>query len=147
MPALRVEKVLGPAKREIFKAMRAYNRELFKAMSAYNKAATGKPDYRALAVTIRDKGKIVGGLVAETYWGWMYVNALWVSEKHRSKGWGTKLMQTAEAEARKRGMHNVWLESFTFQAPGFYGRLGYREFGRLKGFPAGHDRIYLTKAL
>jgi GNAT superfamily N-acetyltransferase len=136
MPALRVEKVLGPAKREILKAM-----------GAYNKAATGASDYRQLAITVRDKGKIVGGLVAETYWNWMHVRSLWLSERYRGKGWGTKLMQTAETEARERNVSNVFLDSFTFQAPGFYTRLGYGEFGRLRGFPAGHDRIYLTKAL
>ena len=136
MAAPRVEKVLGPAKRELFKAMRAYNA-----------AVAGKSDYSPLAVTIRDRGRIVGGLVAETYWGWMYVNILWVAEPRRRKGFGRSLMQTAEAEARKRGVRNVFLDSFTFQAPKFYMKLGYREFGRLKEFPAGHERIWLTKAL
>jgi ribosomal protein S18 acetylase RimI-like enzyme len=136
MPAPRVEKVLGPAKREIGKALRAYNF-----------AAVGNGDCRPMAVTIRDNGKIVGGLVAETYWGWMYVNLLWVSERHRGKGWGRSLMQTAEAEARKRGVRHVFLESFSFQAPKFYAKLGYQEYGRLKDFPAGNDRISMTKVL
>ena len=136
MPAPQVEKALGPAKREIGKALRAYNL-----------AAAGNGDYRPMAVTIRDKGKIVGGLVAETYWGWMYVSLLWVSEQHRGKGWGSSLMKTAEAEARKRGARNVFLDSFSFQAPKFYAKLGYREYGRLKNFPAGHDRVSMTKAL
>ena len=56
-------------------------------------------------------------------------------------------MQTAEAEARNRGVRNVYLDSFSFQAPTFYAKLGYREFGRLKEFPAGHDRVWMTKAL
>src|ERR1700691_1951321 len=132
MAAPKIEKVLGPAKRELFKALRAYNA-----------AAAGKPDHRPLAVTIRDKGKIIGGLIAETYYGWMYVNVLWVSEQHRGKGLGRSLLQTAEVEARKRGVHNVFLASFSFQAPKFYASLGYREFGRLKEFPAGHDSIWL----
>jgi N-acetylglutamate synthase-like GNAT family acetyltransferase len=56
-------------------------------------------------------------------------------------------MQTAEAEARSRGVRNVYLDSFSFQAPAFYAKLGYREFGRLQEFPAGHDRVWMTKAL
>jgi ribosomal protein S18 acetylase RimI-like enzyme len=136
MPAPQVEKVLGPAKRELFKAMRAFNA-----------AAVGKSDYRSMALTVRHKGKIVGGLVGETYWGWMYVNVLWVSEKYRGKGLGRSLMQKAETEARKRGIRHVYLDSFSFQAPSFYVKLGYREFARLKGYPAGHDRVSLTKAL
>jgi ribosomal protein S18 acetylase RimI-like enzyme len=152
MPAPKIEKVLGPAaKRQILKIEKvlgpAATREIFKALGAYNKAATGTSDYRQLAITVRDKGKIVGGLVAETYWNWMYVRSLWLSERHRRKGWGSKLMRTAETEARKRRVRNVFLDSFTFQAPGFYAKLGYREFGRLKDFPVGHDRVYMTKAL
>jgi N-acetylglutamate synthase-like GNAT family acetyltransferase len=136
MAAPQIEKVLGPPKRELFKALRDFNI-----------AAVGKPNYRQFAVTIRDKRKIAGGLVAEMYWGWMFVNALWISEPHRRNGWGKSLLQKAEAEARKSGVRNVFLDSFSFQAPKFYAKLGYREFGRLKHFPAGHDRIWMTKAL
>jgi ribosomal protein S18 acetylase RimI-like enzyme len=136
MPGPRIEKLIGPAKRE-----------LFQALQAYNDAALGKSTHRPFVVTIRDKGKIVGGLVADTYWGWMYVNVLWVSERHRGKGWGRALMQEAETEAQKRGIHNVFLDSFTFQAPKFYAKLGYCEFGRLKDFPTGHERVWMTKAL
>jgi GNAT superfamily N-acetyltransferase len=136
MPAPRIEKVLGPAKREIAKALRAYNI-----------ASAGKSDYRPLVLTFRHKSRIVGGLYAEMYWGWMYVNLLWVSEQHRGKGLGRALMQKAEAEARKCGVRNAFLESFSFQAPQFYAKLGYREFGRVNDFPKGHSRHWMTKAL
>jgi predicted N-acetyltransferase YhbS len=136
MPTPRIEKVHGPAKREILKGLRAYN-----------VAAVGKPEHRPLTLTIRERGKIVGGLVGETYFGWMFVGLLWVSEKHRGKGCGISLIQAAEAEARNRGVRNVYLDSFSFQAPAFYAKLGYREFGRLKEFPPGHDRVWMTKAL
>ena len=128
--APKIEKVHGPARREIAKGIRAFN-----------VAAVGKSDYRPLTVTIRDRGKIVAGLAAETFFGWMFVSLLWVSDKHRGKGWGSSLIETAEAEARSRGVRNVYLDSFSFQA------LGYREFGRLREFPAGHDRVWMTKAL
>jgi predicted N-acetyltransferase YhbS len=136
MPAPQIEKVHGPARREIVKGLRAYN-----------VAAVGKFDHRPLTVTIRERGRIVGGLVAETFFGWMFVSILWVSEQHRGNGWGSSLMRTAEAEARDRGVRNVYLDSFSFQAPAFYAKLGYREFGRLQEFPAGHDRVWMTKAL
>jgi predicted N-acetyltransferase YhbS len=136
MPAPQIEKVHGPARREIVKGLRAYN-----------VAAVGKFDHRPLTVTIRERGKIVGGLAGETFFGWMFVSLLWVSDQHRGNGWGRSLMRTAEAEARKRGVRNVYLDSFSFQAPAFYAKLGYREFGRLKEFPAGHDRVWMTKAL
>ncbi len=55
-------------------------------------------------------------------------------------------MQKPEAEARKCGVRHVFLDSFTFQAPKFCAKLGYREVARLKEFPAGHDRVFMTKA-
>lgn len=121
MPTLKLERVHGPAKREIVKGLRAYNT-----------GAVGKLDYRPLTVTVNDKKAIVGGVVGETYFGWMFVSLLWVSEKYRGKGWGRSLMGSAEKEARKRGVRHVYLDTFSFQAPGFYKKLGYREFGRLK---------------
>jgi GNAT superfamily N-acetyltransferase len=136
MPAPKIEKVHGPARREIVKGL-----------IAYNVAAVGKADHRPLTVTIRERGRIVGGLAGETFFSWMFVSLLWVSDKHRGKGWGSSLMETAEAEARRRGVRNVYLDSFSFQAPAFYAKLSYREFGRLKEFPAGYDRVWMTKAL
>ena len=136
MPSVRLEKAYGPTRREVMKGLRAYNAGFM-----------GKIDFRPMALTVRDEGRIVGGLVAETYLGWMFVSLLWLSEKYRGKDWGRSLMKAAETEARKRGVHHVYLDSFSFQAPGFYKKLGYREFGRLKDFPRGHDRVWLTKAL
>jgi len=136
MAAIKVERTLGPAKRAVFKGL-----------LAFNKRALGNWDVKPLAVTVRHRGAIVGGLVAQTYLGWMFVIAFWVADEFRGKGYGSKVMQAAEKEARRRGVKNVYLDSFSFQAPGFYKKLGYREFGKLKGFPAGHSRSWLTKAL
>ncbi|MEW6450241.1 MAG: GNAT family N-acetyltransferase [Pseudomonadota bacterium] len=136
MPSLKLERVHGPARREIVKGLRAFNT-----------GVVGKSDYKPLTVTVKDKGAIVGGVVGETYFGWMFVSLLWVSDKYRGKKLGRSLMESAEKEARKRGVRHVYLDTFSFQAPGFYKKLGYREFGRLKQFPAGHDRVWMSKAL
>jgi GNAT superfamily N-acetyltransferase len=135
-PAPQIEKVHGPARRAIVKGLRDYN-----------VATAGKFDHRPLTVTVRERGKIVGGLAGETFWGWMFVSLLWVSDAHRGHGYGSALMDTAEKEARGRGVRNVYLDTFSFQAPGFYKKLGYREFARLDEFPAGQRRIWMTKAL
>jgi len=136
MPHLHVEREQGPAKREILKGLRAFNASVL-----------GKIDHRALTITFREGKEIVGGLVGETFLGWFFVALLWVAEEYRGRGLGRKLMEVAEAEARRRGARNVYVDTFSFQAPGFYEKMGYREFGRLDDFPAGHDRRWLTKAL
>jgi GNAT superfamily N-acetyltransferase len=70
-----------------------------------------------------------------------------VLEKQRGQGHASKLMQAAEAEARARGCKHALLDTFSFQALGFYKKLGYVEFGRLSGFSGRHDRHYLYKSL
>ena len=136
MARLRVETVHGPARREVLKGL-----------VAYNNSAVGKPDYHRLTITLRERNKIVGGLAAETYFGWMFINLLWVSEEQRGKALGRSLMAKAEAEARRLGARRAYVNTFSFQAPGFYKKLGYREFGRLKDFPPGHSHIWLAKPL
>lgn len=114
---------------------------------AYNEAFTPN-DVQALCVFARsDDGSIVGGLTGKTYWNYLDVAFLWVHEKHRGAGHATSLMAAAEDEALKRGCRHAILDTFSFQALGFYKKLGYSEFGRLSAFAGNHDRHYLHKAL
>jgi hypothetical protein len=41
----------------------------------------------------------------------------------------------------------VRLFSFSFQAPGFYEKLGYRTFGVLEDYPPGQAQVWLRKDL
>ena len=75
------------------------------------------------------------------------MNWLWVALPYRKQGIGSELMAGAERAAREQGCRAAYLDTFTFQAPKFYERLGYWEFGRLNDFPPGHARIWFSKAL
>ena len=90
--------------------------------------------------------QILVGLAGETYCGWLFVRYLWVSDELRGRGVGRELMARAEARARELGCHSAWLDTFSFQAPGFYEKLGYEEFGRLD-YPPGHHKHFLRKRL
>ena len=137
MASIQVEKQYGEAKRAVISGLRAYN----------TKAAGRKIDHVPLSITLREKRDIVGGIVGDTHLGWLFVQFFWIDEKYRRNGFGQKLLGAAEDEARKRGVKNVYLDTFSFQAPGFYEKLGYREFGRLDDYPTGHFRAWMTKAL
>lgn len=91
--------------------------------------------------------EIAGGLIGETHWGWFYINLMFIKEELRGRGYGHRLLTLAEEEARQRGAKNAYLDTFSFQAPGFYKRHGYRVFGELEDFPPGHQRYFLTKQL
>ena len=92
-------------------------------------------------------GNIIGGIIGGTYWGWMYVDILWVHEDHRKKGIGSKLLREAEKEAIRRGCHHVHLDTMSWQAPDFYKKHGYEIIGILPDIPSGNQKYLLIKAL
>ena len=92
-------------------------------------------------------GEIAGGLIGETHWDWFYINLMFIKEELRGRGYGHRILTLAEEEARKSGATQAYLDTFSFQAPGFYKKHGYQVFGELKDFPPGHRRYYLTKEL
>lgn len=123
-------------------------RAVFEGLRAHNGARVGDSGYSPLHVLLRgEEGEVQGGLAGDVYFGWLFVRYLWVAEEHRGGGYGERLLREAEDEARSRGCHAIWLDTFSFQAPGFYHRLGFREFGRLDDYPAGHARHFLWKPL
>ena len=94
-------------------------------------------------------GRIVGGLVGEVRpgWHWLHVAWLWVEETHRIQGVGRRLLLAAELEASRRGCRHVGLDTFSFQARGFYEKQGYVVFGVQEDYPPGHTRFHLRKDL
>jgi GNAT superfamily N-acetyltransferase len=116
-------------------------------LEAFNESKwPGHQQWRPLAVFARDGESIVAGLAGETYSGWLFIRYLWVSDALRGQGIGRKLMGDAEARALERGCHSAWVDTFSFQAPGFYPKLGYTVFGELD-YPPGHRRIFFQKHL
>jgi ribosomal protein S18 acetylase RimI-like enzyme len=65
----------------------------------------------------------------------------------RGRGFGKELMKRAELYAVERGGTDAFLDSFSFQAPPFYEKLGYHVFGTLENHPAGHQQFFMTKQL
>ncbi|WP_340613505.1 GNAT family N-acetyltransferase [Xenorhabdus thailandensis] len=103
-------------------------------------------DIRPLFLTITDdNNQIIAGLVAKTWWGGLEIQYLWVDEKHRKKGFGRQLMLQAEEEALKRHCHMAYVDTFSFQARGFYEKLGYKVYGELGEYAHKYTRFYLAK--
>lgn len=94
-----------------------------------------------------DDGKAYAGIIATCTWNGMHIDSLWVDETLRGKEYGTKLMKMAEDEARKRGCTLAFTDTFSWQAPGFYEKLGYTLYGKLEGFPEGNVLNYYSKKL
>jgi GNAT superfamily N-acetyltransferase len=127
----------------------AHREAIFWLLESFNYSQAGPEPELPLAILIREDGcdKIIGGLWGITYYRWMFVELLFVPQELRGKGFGKKMMAKAEAEAERRGCHGSWIDTFTFQACGFYEKLGYKIFGELRSYPPGHSRIFMCKWL
>ena len=90
---------------------------------------------------------ILGGLYASVFYQWMYIELLSVPEHARGQGLGSRLMQMAEDLAREKECVGIWLDTFEFQAPGFYKKMGYSELGHIADYPPGHKRFFFQKRL
>jgi hypothetical protein len=57
------------------------------------------------------------------------------------------LLEAAELEARCKGCRTILIKSYSFQAPHFYEKHGYKTEHIINGFPEGHGYHILTKQI
>ena len=126
----------------------AVSRELWKGLVRFNREQAGPLRYKRTVLSMRDgKGKLLGGLILQSYWRESYVELLWLSARARGSGLGRRLLAEAERRAKRRGSRLIHLNTFSFQAPGFYEKQGYRHFGGMSGSPRGESRHFYVKRL
>jgi ribosomal protein S18 acetylase RimI-like enzyme len=121
---------------------------LLSQLKAFNERQAGPGGHRPLVISLKNESdECVGGLWGMTSYGWLFIQFLVVPETARGQGAGCELLRMAEQEAIARGCRGVWLDTFEFQARGFYERQGYTLFGQLADYPQGFARFFLHKAL
>lgn len=114
----------------------------------FNNKHAGKENAKRICFVLQDsEKKVVGGVIALACWNWLYIDLMWLREDFRHHGYGARLPALAEEEAKKHGAEHVYLDTFSFQAPEFYKKQGYRVYGELQDFPKGHQRYFLTEDL
>ena len=122
--------------------------EIYKMLKDYNLSNREKSENVPLGIFLEDEnGNKQAGLTADTFGKWLCVHYLFVSEELRGHGVGKELIEAAEKEAIKRGCKYVFVDTFSFQAPGFYTKLGYKEVFSLQEYPYTGVRYYYTKKL
>ena len=122
---------------------------ILNGLSAYNENQVGSSGIRPLAILLKDPdtGETVGGLWGRTSYDWLYVELLFVPGRFRGQNLGSQLLNQAEQVGLQRGCVGVWLNTFAFQARGFYEKQGYEVFGVLDEYPRGGERYFLRKSL
>ncbi len=122
--------------------------EISAALQRWNESQVGPRNTQHLTLSIRgDEGELLGGLVGEIFWTFLYVADLWITEGSRRRGFGRALLQRAEQIAADRGCGVAFLSTMTFQAPGFYEKGGYTAFGTLPHAPTNLGRQWFAKAI
>ena len=94
-----------------------------------------------------EQGEIIGGLYGRSMWGTLEIKTFAVKPENRKEGIGQKLMLEAEAEAKRRNCRFISLDTFSFQAPGFYEKIGFEKIGTETDFPKGCEKYYYRKKL
>jgi len=115
-------------------------------LAAYNFDKAGRRDWQPLAVTAHDpgSGEPVGGLLGRTSLGLFFLDLFYLPESMRHGGIGSAMIRMAETEAIRRGCNAATLVTVNFQAPEFYARHGWEEFGRIANAD-GVERIFMRK--
>ena len=117
-------------------------------LTEYNESKTRRRDWRALAVMVRDPAtsEVAGGILGRTSLGLFFLDLFYLPEHLRGTGTGSEILRAAEAEATRRGCRAATLVTVNFQAPEFYARHGWEEFGRIESAPD-VVRIFMRKTL
>jgi GNAT superfamily N-acetyltransferase len=119
----------------------AARNRLGRELGKHNRPYLRNARWQWLGVFVRETdGDIAAGLAGRTYGDWLFIHDLWVRADLRRRGIGQELLRLAEARARERGCHSAWLYTFSFQAPEFYPKFGYRELGRFD-YPPDQQRF------
>ena len=119
---------------------------------AYNKGKvtfTQEPPFIPVNRVIRnEEGEILAGVNSMIYcWRVLAIDVLWVKEAYRKMGYGTRLLQELEKVAKEEKCSMIHLDTFDFQAKGFYEKNGFEVFGTLENCPPGHARYYMKKEI
>ncbi|RXJ67202.1 histone acetyltransferase [Veronia nyctiphanis] len=120
---------------------------IFNGLSEFNKTHFPKLDEASFGCFVRNEfGETLGGMTGKMLFSSLHVHYFWLSEPLRGLGVGSQVIQHVELEAKNRGISNVYLDTYSFQAPKFYEKLGYIEVGRYSDYPkAGIDKIFYQK--
>jgi N-acetylglutamate synthase-like GNAT family acetyltransferase len=114
----------------------------------HNRRATGRDDGEGLAFVIRDEvGRTIGVAAGYSWAGTSELKQMWVEEAYRGCGYGRELLNAFVVEAVSRGVRQIWVASYDFQAPGWYEKAGFRREAEFVGWPDGHSNVILCKRI
>lgn len=118
-------------------------------LNEFNDLMTGISDRKPLSVLVKSAstGEVLGGMQGRSSLGLLFVDLFYLPPALRKMGIGSDILRRFEDEGRKRGCSAAFLYTISFQAPDFYKKHGWEEFGRIDCQPEGTSRIFMKKTL
>ena len=118
-------------------------------LNEFNDLMTGINDRKPLSVLVRSTrtGNVLGGMQGRSSLGLLFIDLFYLPPELRKMGIGSDILHRFEDEGRKRGCSAAFLYTISFQAPDFYKKYGWEEFGRIDCQPEGTSRIFMKKSL
>jgi ribosomal protein S18 acetylase RimI-like enzyme len=117
-------------------------------LGQYNISTAHIDEGQDLAVFVHaPDGELIAGIVGWTWGQCLEISFLWVHPGYRERGYGARLVRQIEAAAVARACQVSALDTYSFQAPAFYEKLGYEAFGVIDGYPRGYQKIFYRKRL
>lgn len=113
----------------------------------FNADRTGRRDARQLGFVLTVGDQLVGAVAGFTWAGLCELRQMWIDKCFRGQGHGRALMRRAIGEARSRGCTHVDLATYSFQAPAFYEKLGFRPVAVIEERPPGHYDLLMRLTL
>jgi GNAT superfamily N-acetyltransferase len=96
---------------------------------------------------IQNKESIIAGAITLLLNDEMLLDKLWVDEKFRKLGIGKQMVEEVEKLAKDCQVKTLFTDTYGFQAPDFYLKLGFTVYGQVDGFMGGHSKIFFKKGL
>lgn len=89
----------------------------------------------------------VGAIDGNIFWGSLNIHRFTIVKEWRRRGVGARLMTAALEHARSQGCVLACVETFEFQAPEFYEKLGFKLDMVREGYANRHKLYYFSKTL
>ena len=122
--------------------------DIYEMLKEYNLSNREQSENVPIGIFVENENnRKMAGLTGETFGNWLCIHYLFVAEHLRREGVGSKLLKAAEQEALRRGCKYAFVDTFSFQAPMFYEKHGYKEVFTLNDYPYTGKRYYYTKEL
>lgn len=93
------------------------------------------------------KDELIGVAVVQIFWGQLHIKYIFVDEKYRGQGIGSKLMEIVLDFAKKQACKFVHVETMNYQAPEFYKKFDFTLELIRSGFNHDNSMYYFRKQL